>query len=239
MKKYLFTTLAVGDSYLENSIECYQNIGTKTQYADFNITTNVELKKLSRINFDFFELSRYHADLPGFSFYLSLKSLSLKYALNKGYEYVIYNDADWRITSNFSEEKIFTLFDYMERNDLDFLFERPAGLGYYKNRESECYFYEKILDFNVKEHDLWDEAHCTNEQFLVFKVNWKFKLFVMKWEQMLWYSIANNLRSYPDGFDIGVSALESKMNWDFDEWRGILSNCFEFRDKNGNTHFRF
>jgi hypothetical protein len=237
--KYLFTTLAVGDDYLNNSIECYKNIGSKTNLCDFNITTNVIFPNDGKINFDFFQMDRYHGNMPGFSFYLSLKSLSLKYAINKDYDYVIFNDADWRITQNFSEEKILSLFEYMEKNDLDFLFERPAEIGYHKNNPDICFFSEKINDFNVKEHTLWDKAHCTNEQFLVFKVNWKFKLFVMKWEQFLWYSIANNLRSYPDGFDIGVSALESNMNWDFNNWRFLVEKCFEFKDKQGNTHIRF
>lgn len=238
--KYLFTTLAVGDSYLSNAIDCYSHISRKTQFCDFNITTNQQLLNLDRINFDYFYLDKYNSDIPGFSFYLSLKSLSLKYAINKGnYDYVIYNDADWRITNTFSEEKVLDLFNYMEKNNLDLLFERPAEIGHYKNKTNECFFNEKITDFNVSEHNLWDKAHCTNEQFLVFKVNWKFKLFVMKWEMFLWYSIANNLRSYPDGFDIGVSALEANMNWDYNNWRSFVSNCFEFADKSGNKHIRF
>lgn len=238
--KYLFTTLAVGDSYLDNAIDCYNNLSKKTHLCDFNITTNQQIKNHDKINFDFFSLSRYNGDLPGFSFYLSLKALALKYAINIAkYDYVIYNDADWRVTENFSEEKILSLFAHMEKHNYDLLFERPAEIGYYKNKPHECFFSEKILDFNVNEHALWDKAHCTNEQFLVFKVNWKFKVFVMKWEMFLWYSIANNLRSYPDGFDIGVSALESNMNWDYNDWRFLVSNCFEFKDKSGNTHIRF
>ena len=237
--RYLFTTLSVGKEYLDNSIECYQKIREKTNLCDFNITTNEIIQNTNRLNFDNFTLDRYHGDMVGFSFYLSLKSLSLKYAVNKEYDYIIYNDADWRITKDFSEEKILSLFDYMDKNNYDMLFERPAEIGYYKNKPKECFFSEKLNDFNVHEHNLWDSAHCTNEQFLVFKNNWKFKLFVMKWEQFLWYSIANNLRSYPDGFDIGVSALESNMNWDYNNWRYLITNCFEFNDKQGNKHYRF
>ena len=127
--RYLFTTLAVGDFYVKNAIDCYQNMISKTSMCDFNITTNQNIKNIDKINFDKFYLDKYESDLGGFSFYLSLKSLSLKYAITQGnYDYVIYTDADWRITENFSEKKILDLFDYMEKKQLDVLFERPAQL---------------------------------------------------------------------------------------------------------------
>lgn len=236
--KYLFTTLAVGKPYLENAIDCYLQMG-KVLNCDFNITTNEELKNIGNINFDYFTLDRYHDDKPGFSFYLNLKVLALKYALDKGYEFVIYNDADWRPTKNLTKQKMVTLFEYMRDKDFDMLFERPAKIGYYKEHLDECFFREKLDDYHVFEHKRWDPAHVMNEQFLVLKVNWKYRLFVRRWEQYLWYTIANNIRSYPDGFEIGVSAHETDMKLDYDGWRQILSNCFEFNDKHGNNHIRF
>jgi hypothetical protein len=237
--KYLFTTLAVGKPYVDNAILFYQELSEKTNFCDFNITTNQENKNFDKINFDYFTLYRYNDNMAGFSFFLNLKSLSLKYALNKNYDYVIFTDADWRITENFSESNLLNMFKHMEDKNYDFLFERPAEIGYYKNRPNECFFQQKLNDFNVYEHDLWDKAHCVNEQFLVFKVNWKFKMFVMKWEMFLWYSIANNIRSYPDGFDIGVSALESNMKYDFSGWQNFIRNCFHFNDKQNTKHIRF
>jgi hypothetical protein len=74
---------------------------------------------------------------------------------------------------------------------------------------------------------------------MVFKNNWKFRYFVRRWEEFLWYSIHNNIRNYPDGFDIGVSALEAEMKWDWDSFRGHIPACFEFHDKAGNLHVRF
>ena len=176
---------------------------------------------------------------PGFSFFLNLKVLSLKYCLDKGYDYIIYNDADWRMTDNFSEDKLFNLFNHMEQNNLDFLFERPSKIGDHKKDMSGCFFDRKMVDYHVFEHSKWDEAHVVNEQFMVFKNNWKFRYFVRRWEEFLWYSIHNNIRNYPDGFDIGVSALEAEMKWDWDSFRGFLPGCFEFHDKPGNLHVRF
>jgi hypothetical protein len=74
---------------------------------------------------------------------------------------------------------------------------------------------------------------------MIFKNNWKFRYFVRRWEEFLWYSIHNNIRNYPDGFDIGVSALEAEMKWDWNCFRGFLPEFFEFNDKYGNNHIRF
>jgi hypothetical protein len=159
--------------------------------------------------------------------------------LDKGYDYIIYNDADWRMTENFSEDKLFNMFNHMEKNNLDFLFERPSKIGDHKQNMSNCFFDRKMVDYHVFEHTKWDEAHVVNEQFMVFKNNWKFRYFVRRWEEFLWYSIHNNIRNYPDGFDIGVSALEAEMKWDWDSFRGHIPACFEFHDKAGNLHVRF
>ena len=123
--------------------------------------------------------------------------------------------------------------------DLDFLFERPALIGGHKKDMSNCFFDRKLYDYHVFEHTKWDNAHVVNEQFMVFKNTWKFRYFVRRWEEFLWYSIHNNIRNYPDGFDIGVSALEAEMNWDWNSFRGFLPGCFEFHDKAGNLHTRF
>jgi len=236
--KYIFSTLAVGDLYVKNASECYSKYSEKCS-GDFNITTNEICEVGSKVNLDLFKLDKYEDGNPGFSFYLNLKVLSLKHCLDKGYDYIIYNDADWRMTDNFSEDKLFNLFNYMENNDLDFLFERPSKIGDHKKDMSNCFFDRKLIDYHVFEHTKWDEAHVVNEQFMVFKNTWKFRYFVRRWEEFLWYSIHNNIRNYPDGFDIGVSALEAEMKWDWNSFRSFIPNCFEFYDKLGNLHTRF
>jgi hypothetical protein len=237
--RYLFTTLAVGEEYVNNAFNFYSSIESKTSQCDFNITTNVQLENKDRINFNYFTLDSYHGSGEGFTFFLNLKVLSLKYALDKGYDYVIFTDADWGTTDDFSEEKMLSLFDYMEEKDIDSLFERPNEIGYNKEHINECYFKEKIRDYHVMEHAKWDKAHVFNEQFFVLKVNWKFRYFVRRWEEMMWYSIANDIRNYPDGFEIGVAALEADMKIDFNEWRSLVKNCFIFYNKSNEPYYRF
>lgn len=236
--KYIFTTLAIGDSYLENASKCYSEYSQKCS-ADFNITTNTIIDTHPKVNLDIIKLDSYDDGNPGFSFFLNLKVLSLKYCLNKDYDFIIYNDADWKIRENFDEKNLLNMFSYMEDNNLDFLFERPAKIGDHKRDMINCFFDRKLKDYGVLDHSKWDEAHVVNEQFLVFRNSWKFKYFVNRWEQFLWYTIHNNIRNYPDGFEIGVSALESEMKWDWNSFRNFLPNFFEFYDKAGNLHIRF
>jgi hypothetical protein len=236
--KYIFTTLAVGEPYLKNAAECYSEYSNKCS-GDFNITTNESYIVNDKVNLDLFKLDKYNDNGEGFSFFLNLKCLSLKYCLNKGYDFIIYNDADWKITKNFNENKLFNLFNHMNKNNFDFLFERPSLIGDHKKNINNCFFVDKLKDYHVFEHSKWDNAHVVNEQFMVFKNSWKFRYFIRRWEEFLWYSIHNNIRNYPDGFDIGVSALDSDMIWDWDSFRHFLPSCFEFYDKSGKLHVRF
>jgi hypothetical protein len=127
----------------------------------------------------------------------------------------------------------------MEKNNIDFGFERPAKIADGRKNPSECFYMEKLYDYNCLENNMWDEAHVANEQFLVFKNGWKLTLFEQKWEQMLWYTVMNNIRNYAEGFEIGVCALESGMKWDFYVFP-LLRNCFYFYPKYSEVrHTRF
>jgi hypothetical protein len=155
------------------------------------------------------------------------------------YDYVIFTDGDWIMHDNFTEEKVLNFLEEVERRELDFLFERPALIGPCKKDPNECFFKDKLYDYDVFDHTIWDEAHVPNEQFLVFKNNAKFKFFTQRWEQFLWYSIANDITNYPDGFEIGISALEADMKYEYQGMFGMLNSCFAFYTKIGDYHVRF
>lgn len=261
--KYYITTLAIGDLYFTNSINFHKNLSAHTEHALFNITTTkqdiaqfeannnisiteylreypkLEITTIDMFN-DVFEIPIRNPLPVYFPFNVNLKVLSLKACVKsqKEFDYIIYMDADWNLHPKFSEDKIFEAFRRMNEGNFDFAFERPAQVGPYKTNP-DCFFPQKIKDYNVLEHSLWDNAYVVNEQILLFANNWKFKLFAMKWEQFLWYSIANKIENYAEGFEIGVSALESHMNWS--EW-GVLiamNECFNFYSKDGGFHVRF
>jgi hypothetical protein len=257
---YFFTTLAVGEPYFSKSIETYTQMHEKTEDGFFNITTSAidlesfeEKFKISLDDFllkypklqitkveDFFGKCNFpfHMEGAGFTFNLNFKVLALKACFNSGksFEYLIFADGDWGITDGFSEEKIQNFFSQLKLSNIDMAFERPAKIGNYrKTNFQDCFFMEKLKDYNVFEHTVWDEAEVVNEQFLGFQNNWKLRLFVQKWEQMLWFSIVNNIRNYPDGFEIGVAAVESQMNTAHGMFYS-MNNCFYFYPRPGSAY---
>lgn len=262
--KYFITTLAVNEPYFTKSLEFHKQLSTRTKDALYNITTteadivnfeltsgqllsdtlteypNIRITTLEQFNTIFaFPLEK--KPPVDFAFNLNLKVLALKACVKSvdEFDYVIFMDGDWNIYDGFDEAKILNALSLMEREEYDFAFERPALVGPAKD-DPNCFFPQKIRDYNVTDHEVWDEAHVVNEQFLIFKNNWKFRLFAMKWEQFLWYSIANDIMNYPDGFEIGVAALESKMKWSFYGIFGEMRECFYFYDKYGqNKYIRF
>jgi hypothetical protein len=240
--KYAFTTLAVGEPYLTTALNTQRGMASKSS-ALLGITTDKIPEFSGKTEINHISLDNYHCTNftnGAFSFHLNLKVLSIKHMLNRDLDYVVYIDGDWELYDGFSEEKMQAMFDYMEKNNLDYLFERPCTIGGSKLNLQECFFPNKIRDYDVMTHTKWDAAHVPNEQFLVFKNNWKLKFFVQRWEMFLWYSIHNNIQNYPDGFEIGVAALESDMHYDYYGYQHYIRQCFQFKTRfGGEPNIRF
>jgi hypothetical protein len=248
MSRYCFATLAVNEPYETKTKEFYKSLKENTMDGNFFITTTNEdlLNQGNRIYTKIIKPYSLRCTKGAFDFNLHLKCLSLKHVLemeksdNLHHDYVIFTDGDWGMYSGFTEEKILNILNYMENNDIDCLFERPAMISDGKLDPENCFYKEKLYDYDVFSHTKWDDAHCVNEQFFIFKNNSKFRFFVQRWEQFLWYTMANDIRNYPDGFEIGISILESGMNY---VYKGIfghfLPECFYFYTKNDIKHIRF
>lgn len=261
---YYFTTLAVGEPYFTNSLNFYKIMSDRTEHALFNITTTQNdidqftqhhgvtltdyLQNHPKIQVTTLEMFNTAFKTPlecniqdYFTFNVNLKCMALKACTKSknSFDYIVYTDSDWNIYDGFDEQKILKAFEWMDRDEVDFAFERPAKIGPNKRNIENCFFPEKVKVYNVLDHDLWDDADVVNEQILMFKNNWKFRLFVMKWEQFLWYSIANSIKNYAEGFEIGVSALEAQMKTEYNVILKLMNECFYFYDRNGKQHIRF
>jgi hypothetical protein len=250
--RYCFASLSIGEEYLKKTINMFNEMAKKTVNCDFFLTTTeCDLPQMDeKIKVKFINPPSLHHEniITTTSFHYNLKVLSLKHILEfqksnpneSKYDYIFYVDADWEIYDGFSEEKIFNMLNWTKENDYDFVFERPASIGDSRRDPPGSFFRDKVIDYDILEYDKWDDAHCVNEQFLLFKNSHKFKFFVMRWEQFLWYSIENKIRNYAEGFEIGVSALESGMKWHFSNAFGhFLQQCFQFKTKTEQLHIRF
>jgi hypothetical protein len=246
--RYCFTTLAVNEPYESKTKKFYNDLREKTKECNFFISgINKDLlNQGERIYTNIINPYSLYCTGGGFDFHLNLKCLSLKHVIDfekknpeARHDYIIFTDGDWGIWNGFDEQKILRMLDEMDKNNLDCLFERPAPIGTHKLNPEQSFFRDKLYDYNVFGHTKWDEAHCVNEQILVLKNNEKFNFFVQRWEQFLWYSIANDIRNYPDGFEIGISILEADMKYSYEGMLRIMSDCFHFYTKTGDLHTRF
>lgn len=246
--RYCFTTLAVNEPYESKTKEFYTTLKEKTEHSNFFVTTTNDnlLFDDNRIFTKIINPPSLYCSNGGFDFHLNLKCLSLKHVIEHEkttgihHDYVIFTDGDWGVYDGFSEQKILNMLDHMDRENIECLFERPAPIGAHKQNPEQSFFRDKLYDYDVFDHTKWDEAHCVNEQILVMKNNSKFRFFVQRWEQFLWYSIANDIRNYPDGFEIGISILESEMKYAYEGmFAHHLNNCFYFYTKTGDFHVRF
>jgi hypothetical protein len=259
--KYCFTTLATGEDYFYPALRFFLDLERRTSYCNFIIvTTEKDMSSLEkevgtsyenfkvlypRLQIRTIESFSFRLECPlaqegaGFVYNVNLKALAIKATLKGNYDYVLYVDGDWNVSPDFNEKKVFRLFEEMEKENLDFVFERPGRIGDDRVKPETSFYRDKIYDYEIEDIPIWDEAHVANEQFLAFKNSWKLKVFTQKWEQLMWYSIANNIRNYAEGFEIGIAALEATMKW---SWRvfSVMGDCFYFYAKWTRTkHTKF
>lgn len=236
--KYAIITLAVGDKYFTPVLEHYQKV-CKRFSGDFIITTDKIASNIDNIRINTIKLDKYYGEQGHMPFYFNLKSLAFKSALDQDYDFVLYIDSDWKILDGLTNEVLENAFIKMNELGLDLLFERPAKIKGGKQNPKESFFKNKLDAYHVLEHNKWDDAHVMNEQIFLVKNSWKLRYFTNRWEQFLWFSIYNNIWNYAEGFEAGISALEADMVWNYNLFRSVLPNCFEFYDIVNNKHTRF
>lgn len=205
--KYLFTSLAVGETYLDD-IVCTHITLSKKFNSDFRITTNIDTDHIDKIYFDVFEIMDYKIQNK---FNKNLLVLPLKYSLDKDYEFIIYTNSNVRFRNHFDEKMINRVFQYMRENDYDVYAKSKSIVEDEKFNENTEY-HEKLNEYNLSKFKKWDKSFIIDESFMIFKCNWKFKIFVSKFEQYLWYNIMNDIKSHPFGLELGVAMYETGMN---------------------------
>lgn len=199
--------MAIGESYLDDIVCSYISLNKKFK-CDFNVTTNIDTENIDNINFDTFEIYDYNLNDK---FNKNLIVLPLKYLVDKDYEFVIYTNSNVKFRNQFDEKMLINIFQFMREYDFDVYAKSKSSIHEEKSKEISKYE-NRINHYNLKKFKKWDASLIIDESFMIFKINWKFKIFVSKFEQYLWYNMMNNISSYPYGFDLGVSMFETGMN---------------------------
>lgn len=237
--KYLFTTLAIGDTYLRNSITLFESLKRNTEHCDFSITTDIPFSH------EFIKCDLYQGNFRSgpykCNFFFNLKCLALKVGVSHLYDFVVYVDGDFRMHPEFQESRLFGLFNHMVDRGIDFEFERWYTISTCKSDAKIGVFcMDKLTDLGILDHSKYDDACIPNEQILVYKNGPKYRHYIQCYERWLWYCIQNGISHYAEGVEMGISALESNMNVEADAgFFTHLKKCFEFDDGRGNTFIRY
>jgi hypothetical protein len=235
MIKYTYCTIAVGERYLKQAIQLAENLNKFSSNHNFIIVTNTPQDHIK--NCQFYYLPKSETLHIRNIFNYNLKYYPIKIASELDYEYIIFIDSDWDLFNGFSEDKIFHFLNEINKEDLDFIFERPSFISG-KNNYNTCFWRHKIDTYQLMSTDKYDHGHVPNEQFLVFKVNEKLKKFVKKWEELNKICVETQTNPFAEGVEIGISSVESNMKWSWG-YLNIMSECFIFRANNGHYYSRF
>jgi hypothetical protein len=234
MISYIFTTLAIGQEYLNKAKQFSNDLFSYDKNFQRIIISDISDNNI--INTSVITLEESSVTQVCNYFNYNLKYQAIKYAINFNTDYIIYIDADWRINKNYSSEKI---NKFLSSNpDIDFYFERPHSIGASKKDEYSCFWKHKIEPYKLMLTDKYDHAHVCNEQFLIFKNNDKIHKFIEAWEQRNNFCVNNNIWTFAEGVEIGMSAIDANMNSTYSNFYEI-KECFEFNDISNNLYIRF
>jgi hypothetical protein len=233
----LYCTVAIGDEYLDSAKKILETLNNVSNTHHMLIVTDKEELPLKNATFE--KVSEKHILFIRNGFNYMMKHYPLYLSRKLGYNHIIFIDADWRVTKNYDESKIKLMTQYMDENNFDMLFERPHGIGLGKHQGISCFWQHKIDFYKLKETDEYDNGHVCNEQFMVFKNNEKFDLFVNKFKELYEVSSKEELWPFAEGLEIGMSMAYSKMKYDWLGWGYYLKGMFEFNSKNGGLNIRF
>jgi hypothetical protein len=172
-------------------------------------------------------------------FNYNLKYYPLFLSNKMNYDYIIFVDADWRVRDTYNPSNVVSMFNFMNEKNYDVLFERAHRIGDGKFMGKESFWQHKIGFYNLLDTEIYDEGHVCNEQFIVFKKNDKFNIFLDKWEELYKKATDNELWPFAEGVEMGMSMAHSKMNGSHTDWKTFLMGMFEFDNKSGELYIRF
>lgn len=235
--KYLYCTIAIGETYFNSAKNFAENLNQRSNNHHMLIVTDKTYAPIENTTIKILPDDKIVFTSGCFNY--NLKYYPLFLANQMDYDYIIFVDADWRITDNYDESGVESMFNFMGENNYDMLFERPHRIGDSKLNGRECIFYHKIDFYDLLNTDVYDDGHFCNEQFIVFRKNDKFNIFVHKWEELYLKAAKANLWAFAEGLEIGMSMAYSKMSGCYIAWERFVKGMFEFNSRDGGLLIRF
>ena len=148
--KHLYCTVAVGEYYLTSALNMAKTLNDVSDSHHFLIVTNHKIENVPNTTIEL--LPNDSLLFFGNCFNYMLKYYPLYVASTMEYENIIFIDADWRIRTNYNKNNISGLFNFMDNNNYDVLFERPYSIGTSKLNGRDCIFHHKINFYKLLEN---------------------------------------------------------------------------------------
>jgi len=235
---YTFCTIAVGEYYLDSAIEFGKKLNeTSKDHHLIIVTDKFVEEKIDNLTVTILPEDKKKFIGPWFNW--MLKYYPIKVAKDMGFDYIIFLDADWRLTELYDENGIKKIFRFMDESDIDICFERPYLIGDAKKGGRHFIFSLKVEFYNLLETEEYDSGHACNEQFLVLKKSNKLNKFVEKFEELHNISSEHEVWPFCEGLEIGMSMAYAKMNMNWGGWEPNIREMFEFTCKNGGINRRY
>lgn len=238
--RHLYCTIAIGEEYVNSVIEFAKRLNDRSKDHHILIATDKEYEVIDNVTYTLLPEDAVLFTTNSGIFNYNLKYYPLFIANQMDYDHVIFFDSDWRILDGYDEQKIVNLLTFMDEQGYDMFFERPHTIGAGKHDGHNCFWRHKRDFYNLLDTDEYDTGHVCNEQFMVFKNNEKFDVFVKKWEELCNIASKNNLWGYAEGVEIGMSTVTAKMNCAHNRyWEHLVRSMFEFTSRSGGEYIRF
>jgi hypothetical protein len=234
--KYIYCTIAIGEKYLNSAINFAKKLNEVSINHKILIVTDGKFQEIENVTFVKFNNNEVKFIKNYFNY--NLKYIPIMESLKFNVDFIIFFDADWNLFNGYNETKLTSFLRTLNETDLDFIYERPHSIGDSKRDPNKCFWRHKVEPYGLLKTNFYDKAQVVNEQFLVFKNNEKLKVFVGKWKERNEFGIKNNIWAFAEGVEIGMSAVDAKMNMD---WKKMyeLKDFFSFVANTGITHIRF
>jgi hypothetical protein len=204
--------------------------------TDESSLEGIDLDKISpKIHFDIIEPDYRLFNMPDgyytdqFNYNVKHRPILKSHQLCKDSDYIIFVDADWEVTDLYEESGVLRVLNLMKTENIDFLFERPHGIGAGKQPEASywCFWRHKIPAYGLMETDRYDAGDVCNEQYMIFANNDKLSVFCANWMELFNKSQAENIWAFAEGVEIGMSTVVAGMKTSLIPLR-IMNDYYKF-----------